>query len=222
LAGRKGTAILLMVVSAGLLVATVPQVVGEVDALVGALRPATQRAPAIAERDFVPASSFISKDDYFRSCLDIPKSLEGLLRPPVERRRLLAVCRDTARSVQAEMPTYALPYLVDADISAVLGEPFASALERARQLAPHVHWQVDRRVVLSRAQAAKLDNAGRAGFEQDLEELFGSTEGRRVLAMHFLRWPDMRERLTSIAESAPEAAQRDFLAKVRLQIGGSS
>src|SRR5690606_34808957 len=185
-------------------------------------RPAGQRSITIAGRDLVPASSFISKDEYFRSCLDLPASLEGLLRPPAERARLLEACRDSARTVQLEMPTYALPYLVDADASAALGQPFAPALATARRLAPHVHWQTDRRVILSRAQMARLDDAGRAGFESDLAELFGSAEGRRVLAMHFLRWPDLRERLTNMAESMPDEVQRGFLARVKQQSGGAS
>jgi hypothetical protein len=222
LAGRKGTAILLMVVSAGLLFASVPQVVGEASALVGMLRPAELRSAAIAERDLLPAGSIVSKDEYFRSCLDIPASLTGLLRPPAERARLIDACRDMARATQLEMPTYALPFLVDADASAMLGEPFVAALEQARRLAPHVHWQTDRRVVLARAQTDKLDGAGRAGFDRDLVELFGSAEGRRALAMHFLRWPDLRDRLTSMAETMPAEIQRDFLAKVTQQAGGAS
>lgn len=211
-----------MVASAGLLFAAVPNVVAEVDALVNMLRPPAQRALAIAGSAFTPARSFISKDEYLRSCLDVPKSLDVLLRPATERSGLLAACRDTARAVQAEMPTYALPYLVEADVSAALGEPFAVALERARDLAPHVHWLADRRVVLARARMAQLDDVGRAGFERDLAELFGSAEGRRALAMHYLRWPDMRERLTNLAEAASHEVQRDFLAKVRQQAGGGS
>lgn len=211
-----------MVVSAGLLLASVPQVVGEASALVGMLRPVALRSAAIAERDLVPARSIVSKDEYFRSCLDIPASLTGLLRPPAERIRLLEACRDVARATQLEMPTYALPFLVDADAAATLGEPFAAALEQARRLAPHVHWQTDRRVVLARARMDKLDEAGRAGFDRDLAELFGSAEGRRALAMHFLRWPDLRDRLTSMAEKRPAEIQRDFLAKVRQQAGGAS
>lgn len=222
MAGRKGTAILLMVVSAGLLFATVPQVIGEASALVDMLRPAALRSAAIAERDLVPASSIISKDEYFRSCLDIPGSLEGLLRPQAERTRLLEACRDSARATLREMPTYALAYLVNASASAALGEPFDAALEQARTLAPHVHWQTDRRVVLARAQMARLDDAGRAGFDRDLAELFGSAEGRRALAMHFLRWPDLRDRLTAMAEATPDEVQRDFLAKVKQQAGGAS
>lgn len=222
MAGRKGTAILLMVVSAGLLFATVPEAISEANAILAALRPIALRSTAIAERDQLPASSYVSKDEYFRSCLDVPKSLEGLLRPPAERTRLLQACRDTARAIQLEMPTYALPYLVEADASAALGEPFANSLDRARILAPHVHWQVDRRVILARQQMGKLDDAGRAGFDRDLAELFGSAEGRRALAMHYLRWPDLRDRLTNMAETIPDDLQRDFLAKVRQQAGGAT
>ena len=222
LAGRKGTAILLMVVSAGLLFATVPEAISEASAVLAALRPIPVRSTAIAERDQLPVTSYISKDEYFRSCLDVPKSLEGLLRPPAERTRLLHACRDMAPASQHEMPTYALPFLVDADVSAALGEPFAAPLERARSLAPHVHWQVDRRVMLARQQADKLDDAGRAGFDRDLAELFGSAEGRRALAMHYLRWPDVRQRLTTMAETMPGDLQRDFLARVRQQAGGPS
>lgn len=222
MAGRKGTAILLMVVSAGLLFASVPQLFGEASALVDMLRPAALRSAAIAEGDLRPAGSIVSKDDYFRSCLDIPGSLTGLLRPPAERIRVLNACRDMARATQLEMPTYALPFLVDADASAMLGEPFDVALEQARRLAPHVHWQTDRRVALSRAQTDKLDQAGRAGFDRDLAELFTSAEGRRALAMHYLRWPDLRDRLTSMAEATSDEIQRDFLAKVRQQAGGAS
>lgn len=222
MAGRKGTAILLMVVSASLLFATVPQLVNESSALVGVLRPAALRSAAIAERDLRPANSVVSKDEYFRSCLDVPRSLDGLLRPSAERSRLLEACRDNARATQVEMPTYALPFLVDADASSALAEPFEVALEQARRLAPHVHWQTDRRVVLARAQLDKLDESGRAGLDRDLAELFGSDEGRRVLAMHFLRWPDLRERLTAMAETMPVDIQRDFLAKVKQQSGGAS
>lgn len=222
MATRKGTAVLLMIVSAGLLIATTPQLVGEADALLGALRPTSLRSAAIAERELVPATSYVSKDEYFRSCLDIPSSLDGLLRPPAERSRLLQACRETARAKQFEMPTYALPYLVDADVSAALGEPFTTALAQARTLAPHVHWQTDRRVILAREQMEKLDDLGRAAFDSDLAELFGSAEGRRVLAMHFLRWPDLRDRLTSLAEATPVDIQRDFLVKVRQQAEGPS
>lgn len=222
MAGRKGTAILLMVVSAGLLFATVPEAISEANAILGALRPISLRSTAIAERAQVPATSYISKDEYFRSCLDVPKSLEGLLRPPAERTRLLQSCRDAARATQREMPTYALPFLVEADASAALGEPFAASLERARTLAPHVHWQVDRRVILARQQMEKLDDAGLAGFDRDLAELFGSAEGRRALAMHYLRWPDLRDRLAAMAETIPDELQRDFLAKVKQQAGGAS
>ena len=35
-------------------------------------------------------------------------------------------------------------------------------------------------------------------------------------------WPDLRDRLTNLAETMPEEAQRDFLAKVRQQAGGAS
>lgn len=222
MAGRKGTAILLMVVSAGLLLAAFPEAISEANAILAALRPVPLRSAAIAERDQLPANSYISKDEYFRSCLDIPQSLEGLLRPPAERTRLLQACRDSARATQLDMPTYALPFLVEADISAALGEPFAAVLERARSLAPHVHWQADRRVILARQQMDKLDDAGRAGFHQDLAELFSSAEGRRALAMHYLRWPDLRETLTAMAETVPGDLQRDFLAKVKQQAGGAS
>lgn len=211
-----------MVASAGLLFATVPQLVREGDALLASLRPLPMRATGIAERDLMPAGSFVSKDEYFRSCLDIPVSLDGLLRPPSERTRMFEACRDTARAVALEMPTYALPHLVDAESSAALGQPFAAALEQARALAPHVHWQTDRRVILARAQMGRLDAAGLTAFDRDLAELFGSAEGRRALAMHYLRWPDLRERLTGLAEAAPEDAQRDFLAKVKQQAGGAS
>jgi len=64
-----------MVGSAVLMFAAVPQVVGEAHALLSSLRPAELRSAAIAERDLVPANSYISKDEFFRSCLDIPISL---------------------------------------------------------------------------------------------------------------------------------------------------
>jgi hypothetical protein len=221
-AGRKTTAVLLMIASAGLLLAAVPEAVSEADALVASLRPVDMRSLAIAERDQVPANSYISKDEYFRSCLDVPSSLAGLLRPPTERVRLLEACRDEARAVEQTMPTYALPFLVEADASAALGQPFAAALDRARALAPHVHWQADRRVILAREQLDGLDAAQRAAFDSDLAELFGSAEGRRALAMHYLRWPDLRDRLTTLAETTPDDTQRDFLAKVKQQAGGGS
>ena len=221
MAARKGSAVLLIVASACLLFAAIPQTISEADALIASLRPVAQRSAAIADREHVPADSYVSKDEFLRSCLNIPGSLVGLLRPPAERTRLLHNCRDTARAISSDMPTYALPHLVEADASAALGEPFTEALSRARALAPHVHWQVDRRVILGRAQYGRLDEAGRAAFDADLAELFGSVEGRRVLAMHFLRWPDQRDRLTGIAETAPADAQRDFLAKVKLQAGGA-
>jgi hypothetical protein len=221
LAGRKGTAVLLMVASAGLLAAAIPQVISEADALIGALRPVGLRLAAINSGEHLPAGSYLSKDEYLRSCLDLPGSLAGLLRPAAERAHLLRTCRDAARAIARDMPTYALPHLVDANASTALDEPFAEPLATARLLAPHVHWQVDRRVILARAQYPRLDNAGRAGFDEDLAELFGSAEGRRVLAMHFLRWPDQRDRLTGIAETVPMDAQRDFLAKVKLQAGGA-
>jgi len=220
LAGRKRTAVLLMIASAGLLLAAVPQAIGEAQALLASLRPAAMRSAAIAERDQVPANSYVSKDEYFRSCLDLPSSLEGLLSPPAERLRLLETCQDEARAIQGTMPTYALPFLVDAAVSAAMGQPFAAALDKARTLAPHVHWQVDRRVILARAQMSRLDAAQRIAFENDLAELFGSAEGRRALAMHFLRWPDLRERLTALAETTPDVVQRDFLVKVKQQAGG--
>lgn len=220
MAGRKGTAVLLMVASAGLLLATIPEAISEAGALIASLRPVALRSATIAERDRAPANSYVSKDDYFRACLDISASLAGLLRPPDERTRFLQNCRDTARDVGREMPSYALPFLVDADASAALGEPFAAALDKSRALAPHLHWQADRRVILAREQMDRLDDAGRAAFDRDLTELFGSTEGRRVLAMHFLRWPDLRDKLTAIAETTPDAAQRDFLVKVKQQAGG--
>lgn len=222
LAERKGTAVLLMVASAGLLLAAMPEAVSEADALLASLRPLAQRSAAIAEQRYAPARSYLSKDEYFRSCLSIPGSLVGLLRPSAERVGLLHNCRDTARATVAEMPTYALPHLVDAETSALLGEPFADAMARSRVLAPHVHWQADRRVTLARAQFALLDEAGREAFDRDLAELFGSAEGRRVLAMHFLRWPDLRDRLTGIAETAPPEAQSDFLAKVKRQAGAGA
>ena len=217
MAGRKGTAVLLMVASAGLLLAAVPAAITEADALLASLRPPALRSLAIAETVYVPAASYLSKDEYFRSCLNIPGSLVGLLRPPAERTRLLRTCRDHARAIVVEMPTYALPHLVDAETSASLGEPFADALATARRLAPHVHWQVDRRIALARAQYVRLDEPGRVAFEDDLRDMFGSAEGRRVLAMHFLRWPDQRDRLTGIAETVSSDAQRDFLAKVKRQ-----
>jgi hypothetical protein len=40
--------------------------------------------------------------------------------------------------------------------------------------------------------------------------------------MHYLRWPDLRERLTAMAEAAPEDVQRDFLGKVQQQAGSAS
>lgn len=220
MAGRKTTAVLLMIASAGLLLAAVPEAISEADALVASLRPVDMRSLAIAERDQAPANSYISKDEYFRSCLDVPSSLTGLLRPPSERVRLLEACRDEARAVEQVMPTYALPFLVEADTSAALGQPFEAALDAARKLAPHVHWQVDRRVILLREQLDGLDEAQRAAFDGDLAELFGSAEGRRALAMHYLRWPDLRDRLTTLAEATPDDAQRDFLAKVKQQAGG--
>lgn len=221
MAGRKGTAVLLMVASAGLLFAAVPEAVSEADALLASLRPPALRSLAIAEGEHAPARSYLSKDEYLRSCLTIPASLEGLLRPLAERRRLLVNCRDAARALAIEMPTYALPHLVDAETSAALREPFAEALARARALAPHVHWQADRRAILARAQYERLDDAGRVAFEDDLRALFGSAEGRRALAMHFLRWPDQRDRLTGIAETVPDEAQRDFLGKVKQQAAPS-
>jgi hypothetical protein len=40
--------------------------------------------------------------------------------------------------------------------------------------------------------------------------------------MHYLRWPDLRDRLTTLAETTPDDTQRDFLAKVKQQAGGGS
>jgi hypothetical protein len=206
-----------MVASAGLLLAAAPAAIAEASSLLASLRPPALRSLAMAEGEYAPAASYLSKDEYLRSCLDIPSSLQGLLRPATERRLVLETCRDRARELATSMPTYALPHLVDAEASAALGEPFAAALERSRSLAPHLHWQVDRRVVLARAQHELLDEPGRVAFEDDLRVLFGSSEGRRALAMHFLRWPDQRDTLTAIAETVPAEAQRDFLAKVKSQ-----
>lgn len=216
-AGRRLASILIILSGSALAALALPVGLSEATSLIASVRPMEHRFVAIVGDSQRSVLSFPAKDDLLTACLTTGTALTTLLRPRAELHRFRVTCRDLARAMMPDMPLYALPHLVDAWASAFLGDlpAFRAALLRNWTLAPHVHWQSDRRLTLVHGQRAGLGTEAAVLLEREISSLLTSREGRRILAQRFLAWPEMRDTITSLAEGATEGQQLHFLEQVK-------
>ena len=158
--------------------------------------------------------SLRSASAVLKRCEDAIASADMRLRPTLEWRALLLSCQAQAGFATARWPTDARAWLLDANMSALLGEVprFSMALERSQDLAPFVQWLASRRIALA-------DSTGPQGgysYLRDILALLESDIGSRVVADLWLKGDAARrERIEAAALESRADLQQRLLAKIR-------
>lgn len=157
--------------------------------------------------------SLRSESTLIKQCEDAVASTQMRIAPTDDWRRLLHICQAQARFATARWPTDARAWLLDANVSALLGDVAWSseALERSQQLAPFVQWLASRRLEL-----AGDNPQGNYSYQRDILALLESDIGSRVVADLWLKGDAARrDRIEAAAlESRPEL-QQHLLDKIR-------
>jgi hypothetical protein len=197
-------------------VASIAQAYGEITPYFASSAATPQRFNALVLGAFAPADSKWSRDLYIQDCLDIPPTIYALAQPAASRKRLLQSCRDNASRIVAAAPTLSNAWLVIATTSAALRDypAMRQALAMSRQTAPNLQWLADRRTRLVEEYPLEIDDANRAGYENDVAVLASGDVGAKSLARRYAQLPQLRETYTRIIETLPAERQRTFLALV--------
>jgi len=176
-----------------------------------------QRFSEIADGRYSPGDSVWSKDLYFADCLELPRTILVRVQPPARREAFATQCRDAARAIVAQMPTYSAAWLALAEASAQLGDVDAmrAALATSTRTAPDLAWLAERRSALAFRFMAQLDEAGRAAYRADLAVLLRSAPGLDALATRYAGDGAQRRDITALVEAAPAETQERFLARLR-------
>lgn len=179
---------------------------------------------SIVAGTYEPGDSKWSRDLFLTDCLDVSSTIYAKAQPARRRHNFLERCRDVARGIAVAAPTYSVAWLVVALASADLGDAalMRSALIMSTRAAPNVLWLSERRTALADRHMSELGDAERAAYLQDLGALLQSRGGVDVLAARYVRQPQLRDTLTSVAERVPSGWQQAFLTRVRQLAAGTS
>lgn len=151
------------------------------------------------------------------SCHDTQTGFAIRLQPPEAQNAINAHCADTARGILKRTPTASIAHLVVA-VSAIHHADtaeFNAALIRAAATAPREGWMVARRHTAANLHFDALDAAGRDVWAADTRVLLEERWGREIVAVTYVSFEARRPEIEQIVETMPNAAQRDFVARVR-------
>ena len=176
-----------------------------------------QRVAALSGAAILPGPSYSSKYRVLIDCNQALNSLEGNLLPPEPRQGLLNNCRQIARTVLAEEPSYSLAWYIDALAAEGLRDEatVSASLSRSQQSAARQEWLSRARAILAERHLDTLSPEAVTAYHADLALLVQSRLGSTWVARRYVSDPAFRGLITGIVEQLPSAAQRQFLRAVR-------
>ena len=217
MAGQNRTALAVVVCGAVLAGFGVIETAREVGPYLNAGVRDEQRFGAVIAGNYLPAASSMSKDLVVSDCVAVPKTIFARAQPTARQAEFATRCRDIARAVVAEVPTFSAGWLALATASAKLGDlaGVSSGLVASQRTGADVHWLGERRVDLAVQHMDLLDDTAKAAYRLDLASLFDSPGGAEVLATRYLGNPAEQAIILDVGETVPASLQRRFLNKVR-------
>jgi hypothetical protein len=179
--------------------------------------PPTARFAAMVGGDTGPAHSYSSKEQFFRDCLDISRSIVGQAQPTSRREAFDARCGRAATESVGAMPLYARGWLVLAALAKAAGNEagFADDLIRAFRAAPHAHYLAQTRVALVGADYGQSREDVQALYRSDIVTLLSGMAGRDLVAARFIDFPNERPAIRAALDGATANEQAGFLAALK-------
>ena len=210
---------LLLLISSGFLVTGAVEFGRELGPYTVASSAPEQRFAAMLGGETVPAHSFWSKEQFFRDCVDFPRSYVGLAQPAQRRDAFMTLCGRAATEATREMPLYARAWLALAVLAADVDDRtgLEQTLGEAVRAAPFAQYLAQVRVALVGEKMPGVSDGLAALYTQDTLALLLSQPGREVMASRYVNFPAERPAIRAAVETAPESQQQEFVATLQRQ-----